>query len=169
MAIKSRGWAEGDSIDYTPAAAGTAGDIVFNGSRAGQVVTQLAAGEKGALRVRGVIVVNKDSGTFTAGQNIGWNSTGTDVGGATGGAATSTVASMDFMLGRTIESATGGATTTKVALNEYSKQLLTNSTAGTAATALATMTGTNLVAGERATIDNNFATIWTILHKAGIA
>lgn len=171
MAIKSRFYNEGDTVDYTPVSAGTAGDIVFQGSYAGQVVSQLDAGQKGALRIRGIITVNKDSGTFAAGQIIGWNTDGTDVGAATGGAATSTTASIDFVLGRCIEAASGGATTCKVDLNNpsnFPKQAITNSTTGTAATTLATWAGTNVSAAEIAAFNNNFASIFQILQKAGV-
>lgn len=164
MAIKARFYSDGDVVDFTATSAGTAGDIVQNGSLAGMLVTTLAAGEQGAIRVKGIIDVNKDSGTFVNSDPVYWDNDGTDVGGATGGAATKTIGSGDFFLGRCVAAAAGNATTAKVALNQKAFFALTNSTGGTAATSLAAMTGGGT---NYSTIDNNFATIWTTLKKIG--
>lgn len=165
MAVKARFYSDGDIIDYTLTSAGTAGDPVFNGSLAGILQATGATGDLGSIRVKGVIQVNKDSGTFAAGDNIGWNTTGTDVGGNTGGAATKTTASMNFMLGRCLAAAAGNATTAKVQLNQFAAEGLTNSSAGTAATSLVQITGGGTNYGK---IDDNFATIWTVLKKNGL-
>lgn len=67
---------EGVLIDYTPGTAKAAGDIEFHGDIAGQVVTDLAANEKGALRIEGVVSLTKASGTvFAAGAVVHWDNT----------------------------------------------------------------------------------------------
>jgi predicted RecA/RadA family phage recombinase len=165
MAVKARFYSDGDVIDYTPSSAGTAGDIVSYGSLAGMLVTTLAASEAGALRVKGIIDVNKDSGTFAVGDPIYWDNDGTDVGAATGGAATKTQASGDFALGRCLVAAGGAATVAKVALNAPPIALLTNSSTGTIATSLVQITGGGT---NYSLIDNNFASIYSALKKAGI-
>lgn len=54
---------DGDLLDYIPGAAAQAGDLVYRGAIAGQVVCSVAAGERGALRVSGVVRVPKASAT----------------------------------------------------------------------------------------------------------
>ena len=164
-AVKARFYSDGDIIDYTLTSAGTAGDPVFNGSLAGILQATGATGDLGSIRVKGLITVNKDSGTFAAGDNIGWNATGTDVGANTGGAATKTVASMNFMLGRCLAAAAGNATTAKVQLNAFAAEAFTNSSTGTSAASLVAITGGGTNYGL---IDNNFASVWTILKKNGL-
>lgn len=56
----------GELIDYTPAAAVDAGDLVFRGSIVGQVTNGVAANEPGALRTCGVIRLTKASATVFA-------------------------------------------------------------------------------------------------------
>ena len=64
----------GALIDYTPSSAASAGDVVFVGSMAGQVVTDIDASQKGALRVDGVVRVAKQSATvFVAGDPVHWD------------------------------------------------------------------------------------------------
>jgi predicted RecA/RadA family phage recombinase len=164
---KARFYQAGDCVDYTPSTAKSAGDVIFgaSGSRAGVVVDDIAANEQGALRIRGNFAFRKDSGTFAVAALIGWDSDGTGVDGVTGGAATSTAASIDFVLGRCIEAASGGATEVKVGLNEFAALGITNSTAGTASTTLLNQTGGGT---NYSIIDNNFATIFTILQKFGM-
>lgn len=66
----------GDMIDYTPGSAAAAGAVVFTGLICGQVVADLEANQKGALRIEGVISVPKASGTvFAGGALVHWNST----------------------------------------------------------------------------------------------
>lgn len=66
---------EGCLLDYTPASAVSAGDIVFVGSMCGQVVSAVGASEQGALRVEGVIRVAKQSATvFANGDPVHWDS-----------------------------------------------------------------------------------------------
>ncbi len=67
---------DGNLIDYTPAGAKAAGDIVFVGTLCGQVVSDIEANQKGALRVEGVVQVAKASATvLAAGAAVHWNNT----------------------------------------------------------------------------------------------
>lgn len=67
----------GARIDYTPAAAVTAGDIVIqNAEFAGIASADIAAGRLGALAVEGVFDVAKQVGVFTTfevGDNVYWD------------------------------------------------------------------------------------------------
>jgi predicted RecA/RadA family phage recombinase len=71
----------GELIDYTPAAAVDAGDLVFRGSIVGQVTNGVAANEPGALRTTGVIRLTKASATVfaTAGAAEVYFDTSTDL------------------------------------------------------------------------------------------
>jgi len=67
----------GARIDYTPAAAITAGDIVVqNAEFVGIASADIAAGRLGALAIEGVFDVSKQSGvltTFEVGDNVYWD------------------------------------------------------------------------------------------------
>ena len=159
-ATKSKIRQTGDNLDYTPSAATTAGAPVLSNDQAGIVTTDLAASELGSIRVRGVVDVNKDSSAFSAGDPVYWDNDGTDVGGATGGAAT-VVATGNFFLGRALEAAGTAATEVEIALNSIgaadANADITDNTAGTAAAALAAIEGTY----TQATVADNFATLVT--------
>lgn len=158
---------DGNNVDYTPAAAATAGAIVQQNGLAGQVVADLTAGELGALRVVGIVDVQKDATAITDGLQVGWDNDGTDVNGATGGALTSTVASMDFVVGIAQEAAGTAVADCKVALNTaplIAEVTIANNTAGTVAAALAALEGTYV----QATVANNFATLFSVLQTSGL-
>lgn len=74
---------EGNLLDYRPVADAKAGDIAFWGTICGQVTSDVAANQLGALRTEGVIRVSKASGTvFAEGDAVHWddtNSVGVDV------------------------------------------------------------------------------------------
>lgn len=59
------------SVDYTPAAAVSAGEIVIQGTLVGVAPRDIAANDKGSLQVNGVFSFAKNAGvTFTAGSDI---------------------------------------------------------------------------------------------------
>jgi len=155
---------EGDNVDYTAGSALEAGDVLEASGQAGVLVTDLASGALGALRIKGIVNVQKDNSAITDGLQVGWDIDGTTVNGATGGALTATVASMDFVVGRAIEAAGTAVADCQVALNEVGAQAITNSTGGTAATTLAALEATY----TQTTVANAFASIYAILEKAGI-
>ena len=68
---------DGEIVDYTPAAAVVAGDMVFRGNMAYQVVTSAAVGQSVGLRHCGVIRLTKGSSTvfsIDAGGEVYWDS-----------------------------------------------------------------------------------------------
>jgi len=65
---------EGSLFDYTPVAATKAGAIVVLGELVGQVTSDLAAGQKGAVRIAGAIRAPKLSSDVTAiGTKLYWD------------------------------------------------------------------------------------------------
>jgi predicted RecA/RadA family phage recombinase len=90
---------DGKSVDYTPAAAVDAGDVIVQGSLVGISTRAIAANALGALAVDGVFDVDKDtsSGTaITAGADVYWDS-GNDVATTTAGGNT--------LMGKAVEAA----------------------------------------------------------------
>lgn len=107
----------GDSLDHTPVAAVTAGDVVEVGARALIADRDIAAGELGSLAKEGVYKIPKASGALTAGDNVYWDNNGTpNTGTALSGAATGT-ASGNTQLGMAAADATSGETYVLVALS----------------------------------------------------
>lgn len=79
---------QGDLIDYTPASAVSAGDVVVQGELVGVANIDIPANTLGALAVTGVIDFPKASGggvTFSAGDFAYWDDTN-DLAVATDGA-----------------------------------------------------------------------------------
>lgn len=67
---------EGDTIDYTTAAAVAVGDVVVQGDLVGVVTRPLAIGEVGSLIVKGVLDFNKLTNVaFTVGTILYWDDT----------------------------------------------------------------------------------------------
>ena len=116
FAIQATYIQEGNSIDYTPEAAVSAGDVVVQGSFVGVAKTDIAASTLGALSVSGVFDVDKNTEALTAGSGIYWDADGSSVGGtASNGAATATASGNTFM-GFAQSSATTNAAKVRVAL-----------------------------------------------------
>lgn len=72
---------EGDYVDYTPGSAVTAGDVVNIGTVPMIATDDIAASALGSLACEGVFDVPKTSDSFTAGDAVYWNSSGTPVTG----------------------------------------------------------------------------------------
>jgi predicted RecA/RadA family phage recombinase len=67
---------EGDTIDFTAAAAVLVGDVVVQGDLVGVVTRTLAIGELGSLIVEGVLDFNKLTNVaFTVGTILYWDDT----------------------------------------------------------------------------------------------
>lgn len=64
---------EGKVVDYTPAAAVAAGDIVIIGDIVGVAKLDIAAGERGALALEGIFAVAKGSTAFDFGAKVYFN------------------------------------------------------------------------------------------------
>ena len=98
----------GDLIDYTPGANVSAGDIVVQGELCGQVVADLLAGEKGALRVEGIIKAPKLSTDVVAiGAVLYWDA---------GNSRCTTTASTHNMIGKAVTAAGSGVTEVELKL-----------------------------------------------------
>ena len=103
----------GDSIDYTPVGALTAGDLVVYGARALVVAADIEAGKLGALNTRGVYRVRKaNADTFAEGVNVDWDDTANEIVATTAG---------DAHMGIIVED--GGVLTS----TDYALVMLTNS------------------------------------------
>ena len=69
----------GDTIDYTPSSAVTAGTVVVQEELVGVAVNDIAANTKGALAVSGVFDFPKTAATaYTAGKKVYWDATDED-------------------------------------------------------------------------------------------
>lgn len=75
---------QGENIDYTPASAVYAGDVVFQGSMCGIATQDIAANALGSLAIFGVFRIPKVTGAVTVGSVISWNPTGDPVTGTAG-------------------------------------------------------------------------------------
>lgn len=98
----------GDTIDYTPVAAVTAGDVIVVGTIPAVAPCNIAAGVPGVLKVGGKWKVPKDTSTFTQGDSVHWDTDGSPVTGtALSGAATSTTSGNNLMGMAAADAATG--------------------------------------------------------------
>lgn len=66
-------WQKGDNIDYTPAAAKTAGDVVVQKDLVGSPDNDIAASALGAIGAVGVRRFAKASGAISAGHRVYWD------------------------------------------------------------------------------------------------
>ena len=103
----------GNSVDWTPTAAVTAGEVLqVSDGRAGFAPTAIAAGIKGALQVKGIATVAKVvTQTMLQGSKVWWDHSANS-------ANLLQVNDKDFFLGIVQEDAAYAGTTAKVALNE---------------------------------------------------
>lgn len=99
----------GDVLDYTPGAPVASGAVVVIGARIGIAVGAIAAGETGALRVKGVVELAK-LGTDTPAQGalLYWDAANTRL---------TTTASGNVLAGYAAKAAGNGATTVWLHLN----------------------------------------------------
>lgn len=98
----------GDIIDYTPTVAKSAGDIVVQAELVGQVVADIAADTKGALRIEGVITAPKLSTDVVAiGAVLYWDAANSRC---------TTTASTHNIIGKAVSVAGSGATSVDVKL-----------------------------------------------------
>lgn len=91
---------KGETLDYIPAAAQEAGDIVSLGTRVGVVGEDVAAGELGHVHVEGVYQMPKDSAAITLGAAVYYNAasgvvTATATGNVPAGYAAAAAAAAD--------------------------------------------------------------------------
>lgn len=105
---------KGDSIDYTPGSAVSAGDVVvlLTGSLLGVAVKDIAANELGALAIEGVFTFPKavlSTSAIPVGTKLYWD--------ASAQKATTTSQSNTY-IGKAILAATAAATTVRVKMGQ---------------------------------------------------
>jgi len=117
MNTEAMNYQTGNYLDYTPAAARTAGEVVQVGGRAGICTTDLAASEKGSVQVKGIVKMAKAAVAGNAGDPVGWDEDGNPIDGS--GVVTTILTDADFLVGSLIEDVGTGDSTALVALNEF--------------------------------------------------
>ena len=114
----------GASIDYTPAAATYAGNLVNLGSVCAFSPSDIGASKLGAVAVTGVIRAPYIGGIVcNVGDNVWWDANGTPYGGAADGACTcdasdvDLTAGLDWWVGTLVRATTATGATCDVAIN----------------------------------------------------
>ena len=103
---------DGNTLDYTPSANVSAGDVVVQGDLVGIAKLDIAAGALGALAVTGVFDVPKASGAGTAiaaGAKVYWNATNKQA---------TTTATGNKYLGKSVRAAADVDATVRVRLEQ---------------------------------------------------
>lgn len=98
-------WQQGDMIDYTPAAAVSAGDVVVIGDMVCVAVADIAAGVLGAVAVQGVFKFPKKTGAVTNGDAVYWDITGDPNTGTSGSGAATTSGASNLLIGPAVAAA----------------------------------------------------------------
>lgn len=102
----------GDTIDYTPGGAITAGDVVVQGTLVGVATQDIAANALGALRVKGVFEFAKgilSGDALTVGLKVYWDDTNDVV---------TTTAGANQYVGKVVRAATAATATVWVRLEQ---------------------------------------------------
>lgn len=100
----------GDSIDYSPVAATTAGTVVVQNDLVGVALTDIPAGGAGALAVCGVVSVAKAAEAIAVGEKCWWDATNSRV--------TKTKGQLTVLFGKAVSAAASGDATVNVLINE---------------------------------------------------
>lgn len=120
MNHESEFYQNGEAVDYTPAVARTAGEIVQVGDQVGQAITDIAANAKGSAQVKGIVKARAAAVTGSDGDVVGWDEDGDPYGGTAGtGAITTKLSDADFLVGRLRAALTATDGEAKVELNNY--------------------------------------------------
>lgn len=118
---------DGQHLDYTPAAASYAGNVVNLGRVAGFLPRDIGASALGTAMVSGVIKVPATATLGNIGDNVWWDANGTPVGGTTDGACSTNAyacqASADFWLGTLVKALAVGDGQAHVAINKANPNL----------------------------------------------
>jgi len=96
------------AIDYTPASAVYAGDVIVIGSIPFIAPRDIAANVKGSLLTEGIWKVPKETGALTAGDAIYWHTTGNPDNGTAGTGAANGTASGGYLMGVAVADAASG-------------------------------------------------------------
>jgi len=127
------------TLDYTPVAAVTAGDVVVIGTNLVTIAkSDIAAGRLGAVATKGVFNVPKDSSDVTDGLPAYWDADGSPVGGDAGSGAFTTNSALGPFAGFFVEDAGTGVGDVDMLLRSVDSSTVGNFTAIPAATVAAT-------------------------------
>lgn len=119
-APKAQNWAPGDQIELTAGQAYTAGTPYSIAGRAGIPDNDIADGDLGTMRVRGHFKIAGTSATGSAGDLVWYDNDGDPVGGTAGsGAATTSEAAGDILLGTLVADKAATDTHAIVDLNRF--------------------------------------------------
>ncbi len=145
----------GKSIDYTPSADVSAGDIVIQGKTVGVAKLDIAANELGALATTGVFDVTKASGDggIAVGVNVYWN---------VGGSVATTTAAGNIPLGKCIKAAGDTDTDVRVLIGQAAANV------GAAIADLGQTISAAYVQAEAQAISDKVDAILAVLRTLGI-
>lgn len=101
-------YSDEDAIDYTPAAAAYAGDVVLLGNIPLVVPVDIAASAKGALAANDIFKVPKVTGAIAAGDDIFWNPTASPVTGTASTGAAQNTGPGGYRMGFAVQAALSG-------------------------------------------------------------
>lgn len=99
----------GDTIDYSPVSATTAGTVVVQNDLVGVALTDIPAGGAGAIGVRGVFAIDKASEAIAVGEKCWWDAANSRV--------TKTKGVLTVLAGKAVLAAASGDATVNVLLN----------------------------------------------------
>ncbi len=109
---------DGDAIDYTPASAVVAGQVVVRNSLIAIAKLAIAANQLGALAVKGVFDVAKVTGVIAEGTDIYWDADGDPLGGTAGTGCATTVSTDNTYMGKSTAAAGSTDETVRVRLDQ---------------------------------------------------
>lgn len=125
------------AMDYTPASAVTAGDVVVLNGIVGVAINDIAASAQGSLSIEGIKKVPKTTAAWVQGLPVHWDPTGTpDASGATASSGAANQLGVGTYMGLAVATAASGADFGYVNLNRQ-----TNLLAVTAVTAAGSVIG----------------------------
>lgn len=120
MFTEAMNHAAGNMLEYTPAAAKTAGQMVQVAGLAAMVADAITANAKGAVQIKGHIKARAAAVAGNQGDVVGWDEDGDPYGGTAGsGAITTDLSVADFIVGSLAEALTATDGESIVRLNEY--------------------------------------------------
>lgn len=131
------------AIDYTPASAVTAGDVVVLNGMIGVASSAIAANAKGALQIEGIYQLPKTTAAWVRGLPVHWNPTG-DPDNGTAGSGAANQLGVGTYAGIAVETEASGDDTGAVAINVRPSNLL----------AVAAVTAAGSAIGDAAALSN---------------
>lgn len=129
--MRARYIQEGASVNYTPAAAVTAGDVIVVNGHVRVAKRDIEADVLGALCTEGLFDVVKDASDIADGNALYWDADGNPVGGVAGSGALSTTAAGNTFFGFAQAAAGVGAETVSARLIHVPAAIVTGAAIAT--------------------------------------